>query len=276
LVSPTRMSSSTHASTPLAVFLTAALSALILGATAVPPSGAVPSVGRARGPDLVRSALPMPRPTTRADTTPTPPACRPRGPGVCFVDTTGVVAPDAMGLWARWIVFSAAGDSLEFHSALAGGGGTFVFVGLDWNTPSGPTGRTESLKVASMPAPYLRTRMPQAGSYALTVGLDGVPTHGDSLPYTLRINPVVVSPDTRPTGYRARLNIVADSTSWIAVIPASRVAGVRPSDYYAWQVRAGQYSVLLVKDTVYRVCKLPCGTPEAIVLKPGSQVTRIY
>lgn len=203
------------------------------------------------------------------------------GDGFCFRDTTRAFANGWEAAVGTWVVFAGSGDSLAFSGwpdtaaadstvAFAVGG---AIVTLFTEDASGGT--------FTRPAPSpVSIRIPVAGSWSLTVGLSGdVDNRGT--PYVLRIVPVklghtALAARLKPTGQRARLTTVGDSTRFIALIPNSIAAELAPKDYGAWQIRPGDHEVLLVSDTLYRVCKLPCAKLDSIVLKPGAHVVKSF
>jgi hypothetical protein len=101
------------------------------------------------------------------------------------------------------------------------------------------------------------------------------------LPYILRIVPVEFgrgpyASRLKPTGGRARFATSGDTIRWVALIPNSIATELSPDDYEAWGIRPGDHDVLLVSDTLYRVCLLPCKKLDSVVLKPGSHVMKSF
>jgi hypothetical protein len=102
-----------------------------------------------------------------------------------------------------------------------------------------------------------------------------------AVPYSVRIVPVefghgAFAARLRPTGQRARLVTPADTTGLFALIPNSVAADLAPKDYAMWEIRPGDHQVLLVADTLYRICRLPCTKLDSVVLTPGSYVVKRF
>jgi len=123
-------------------------------------------------------------------------------------------------------------------------------------------------------APFLRFRFPATGAYILEQDFEGTEAAPGAW-FGLRVNPVATAAATRPTGARAQLTLLSDTTDTLAVAPAS-LSGDLASTYPRWSVPPGTFSVLLVRDTLYAVCKPPCSRVDTIVLKPNTSVTRNY
>jgi hypothetical protein len=125
----------------------------------------------------------------------------------------------------------------------------------------------------------LSIRSPAAGPWTITVVLQDMFDGG--MPYVLRIVRVDVGHDAlaarlKPTGQRARFTIVGDTTQFIALIPNSIAVELQPKDYGAWGIAPVDHEVLLVSDTLYRVCALPCKKLDSVVLKAGSHVVKSF
>lgn len=123
-------------------------------------------------------------------------------------------------------------------------------------------------------------RFPRAGAYRLEAAIQG-PTDPNGLPYTLRVLPAATRSDSlgdalRPTGARARLTIDGMTSGFVALIPDAVAQTVGPGDYGNWAFWPGDYSILLVRDTLYRICRLPCARVDSVVLKPGMIARRRF
>ncbi|HTR78868.1 MAG TPA: hypothetical protein VMH39_12185, partial [Gemmatimonadaceae bacterium] len=97
-------------------------------------------------------------------------------------------------------------------------------------------------------APFLRIRIPATGSYILDLTFQGIDADR-GMWFDFDVNPVATAAATRPTGARAQLTLLADTTDTLAVAPAS-LSGDLASTYPRWSVPPGTFSVLLVRDTL--------------------------
>jgi hypothetical protein len=193
------------------------------------------------------------------------PPCRAQGVAICLTDTarrvrSGVVDdggfPDQRV--TEWIVFAADHDSLQ----------VFVVPEDDsylWMSPESAEGfRAEH---AVNDASWIRARLPRAGAYVFRAEI----TSDTAIRYELRVAPVIATGASWPTGGAATLTVAgADST---AIVPAAMAQGIDADSAWRWfAVPPGTYRVLLVRDSVYVTCPLPCRTPRRIVMRP-SQAT---
>jgi hypothetical protein len=192
----------------------------------------------------------------------TAPPCRPQGAAICLSDTartvrSGVVEsggfPDQRE--SEWIVFSAARDSLQ------------VFIVPDsasylWMSPESAAGfRAEH---AINDASWIRARLAHAGTYVFSAQI----TSDTAIQYELRVAPVIATGASWPTGGAATLTI--DGTDSAAIVPAAMAQGINAdSTWRRFAVPPGTYRVLLVRDSVYVTCALPCRTPRRIVMRPS-------
>lgn len=193
-----------------------------------------------------------------------PSECFPIGAALCIADTariykSGMVAardgavPDQR--LTHWLVFAASGDSLQ--AVMAPSAGSYLSMSQD-----GGVGYTSSL----------RARFARAGTYVFTASMSADST----APYDLRVLPVVSRAATRPNGGVATLVIGGDSTHRYAIVPRSiatmtRVLADSGGTHAA--VRAGTYRVLLVRDSLYLACRVPCGIPVTFALRRGGTTT---
>jgi hypothetical protein len=196
--------------------------------------------------------------------------------GFCFRDTTTsyVFGWEAYVGW--WVIFAGSGDSL------------MVFANAD---SSGADASTTAILRSAAVTPNLEmisrqvmqpsvVRVDQTGAWNLSVGIQ-VEAHPPSVPYLVRVVPVefghgVFAARLRPTGQRARLVTPKASAGLFALIPNSVAVDLAPRDYPMWAIWPGDHQVLLVADTLYRICKLPCTKLDSVVLKPGSYVVKRF
>lgn len=209
-------------------------------------------------------------------------ACNGTG-GFCFRDTTREYLEKGSADMGPWIVFGGAGDSMTFFATadtaiaasddmrtILGGASVLVFV----RSPV-------SVRVHQGPVPPpTKVRFPSLGAYRVEVSLQGQ-TDPAGLPYTLRVVPQRAGTSRlhsalSATGARARLAIDGGNSGFIAVIPLSIARELTPADFSNWGVWPTDYSVLLVADTLYGMCRLPCENLDSVVLKPGAFVRRKY
>lgn len=193
------------------------------------------------------------------------PRCRPHGFAICLIDTartvrSGVVEgggfPDQRV--TEWLVFAADHDSLQ------------VFIVPDsasylWMLPASAEGfRAEH---AINDASWIRARFPHAGTYVYSAHT----TSDTAIRYELRIAPVVATGATWPTGGAATLTV--DGADSAAIVPAAMAHDIDAEPTWRWfAVPPGTYRVLLVRDSVYVTCALPCRTPRRIVLRPSQAI----
>ena len=169
-------------------------------------------------------------------------------------------------LRTRWIWFGSVGDSLEFSAQVD----TVQEIGRAYLSTN--LGQEHDSK--NNTAPFVRRRLKSDGIVEVFVGIDEI--LGDTVPYSLAVRRVESGPSAlNPTGRFARLNIVsAHVTDSFTVVPA-RLGGATANRSH-WRVFARPYNVALLTDTLYEVCRLPCLSPDTIVLKPAAHVIRKY
>jgi hypothetical protein len=193
------------------------------------------------------------------------PTCLPSGIALCIADTartfqSGDVpegdggVPDARK--TAWLVFATSRDSMQL----------FVVSPGYRHLVMHPASAAGFLKEHAIDdASWIRARFPRTGAYVFTASIDG----DLDMPYELRVAPVVSTGATHPTGKVATLTLAGDSTARIAVAPSS----LTPTELESFGVSAGTYRVLLVRDTSYFACKLPCSNRRAFTLHGGQNVT---
>jgi hypothetical protein len=160
----------------------------------------------------------------------------------------------------KWLVFAARDDSLQLFLEPA----TDAYLTMSPPNAAGAGAETSR----GVDASWLRARFPTSGTYVFTASIEAK----TNVPYELRIAPVVATSASRLTGTAATLTLPGLGRSQVAVgpramIPADDTAGLR-----RFAVRPGRYRVLLVRDTLYEVCRLPCRHRETFTLRAGKSV----
>ena len=192
------------------------------------------------------------------------PECRPTGIALCVTDTATTVRSVECCMAdqreTRWLVFAAAGDSMQLFLYPDGSY-------LDMDPPSAEQYVAEHSGGAD--ASWIRPRFPHAGAYVFTAGIGS----DDPVEYDLRVAPVIARGASRPIGKSATLTITGRPSSKVVIAPASMVGSSDSSALRPFAVTAGTYRVLLVRDTAYVGCRLPCSTPRRFTMRPGTAVT---
>jgi hypothetical protein len=193
------------------------------------------------------------------------PGCRPQGIALCLHDT-------AMRVWSvnccmadqrqtDWLVFAAARDSLQVF--LASPHDAYLTM-----SPPNAAGASAE-KSHAVDASWLRSRFPTAGSYIFTAGIES----DSATAYEFRVAPVITTGASQPIGAAAQLNLSGPKKATIAVAPRSMMPETDTAALRHFAVKSGTYHVLLVRDTLYRACVLPCARQTVFTLKPGQAVT---
>ncbi len=210
--------------------------------------------------------------------------CQSSKDAICVQDTlwtrtAGVPGSDVSGV--TWIVFSSADDTIAFEVVVDS---TTMFdpddpsnVGVALQRSVLGGGWVEREPDTHMLKPYVHARIHEDGAYRLDIAMSGIRISGtteDSVPYVLAVRRPVGSPALRPTGGRALLQLVGDTAAVFALIPNSVPVAAQRGHENAWGIKPGlakngRYSVLLVADSMYRICRLPCSKVESVVLKPN-------
>lgn len=192
------------------------------------------------------------------------PACLPHGIAQCITDTATTVRSVECCMndqrETRWLVFAAAGDSMQL----------FLFPDgsyLDMEPPS--AGKFVAEHSHGADATWIRPRFGHSGAYVFTAGIES----DDPVEYDLRVVPVIARGASRPIGKSATLTITGKPSSRVAIAPVSLAATLDSAALRAFGVPAGSYRVLLVRDSAYLGCKLPCSTPRRFSIRPGTAVT---
>jgi hypothetical protein len=199
------------------------------------------------------------------------PECLPTGLALCIADTArtfqsaNVAEGDGGGpdeRLARWLVFAAAPDSMQVFVVVSSYDSYLAM------TPRSSAGFfTETTRGAD--ASWIRARFPHAGGYVFTVSISA----DSAAPYELRVAPVVATGASRPIGTAATLTIVADSSVRVAIVPLSMARTLDASAIERFGIRPGTYRTLLVRDTSYVACRLPCRERRPFTMRAGQAVT---
>jgi hypothetical protein len=192
------------------------------------------------------------------------PECLPGGIAQCITDTATTLRSVECCMndqrETRWLVFAAAGDSMQL----------FLFPDgsyLDMEPPS--AGKFIAEHSQGVEATWIRPRFGHSGAYVFTVGIES----DDPVEYDLRVVPVIARGASRPIGRSTTLTITGKPSSKVAIAPVSMAASLDSAALRAFAVPAGRYRILLVRDTAYFGCKLPCSAPRRFSIRPGTAVT---
>ena len=193
------------------------------------------------------------------------PACRPEGIAMCVVDTaTRVHSVDCCMSDQRqtsWLVFAAAHDSLQLFMEPA----SDAYIAMSPRNAAGASAETST----GVDASWLRARFPVAGAYVFTASIES----DSPAPYELRIAPVIATGASQPNGAVAALTLTGSKAEKIVVVPHSMTPAPDADALRKFAVPPGTYRVLLVRDTLYTVCVLPCTRRTAVTLKQGQAIT---
>ena len=194
------------------------------------------------------------------------PACRPQGFALCLVDTArtrvtccdpGVEGgmPDMRA--TEWLVFAAARDSMQIF--IANAGESYLTM-----SPASATGFAKEHAIND--ASWIRARFGHRGSYVYSAEI----VADSAVDYQLRVAPVIATGASWPTGRSATVT-TRDS---VAIAPAAMAPAVgSDSEWRLFAVPPNVYRVLLVRDTNYVACALPCRSARTFVLHPSHSVT---
>jgi|SRR5579884_318339 len=193
------------------------------------------------------------------------PDCRPRGIALCLPDTATTVYSVACCMaderQTDWLVFAAARDSMQLF--LLPTSGAYLFM-----SPANAAGAVAE-NSGGVDASWMRARFPAAGSYIFTAGIES----DSPVPYELRVAPVIATGASQPIGAAARLTLLAHKKSVTAIAPRSMMPTNDTTALRRFAVKPGTYRVVLVRDTVYDACVLPCTSPKSFPLRRGQTVT---
>lgn len=191
------------------------------------------------------------------------PDCLPTGIALCIEDTAQIrVRTGSMAVTreTNWLVFAAAGDSMQLFVAHPSG-----YISM--SPPSAAGFRSEISETVD--ASWIRPRFPNSGTYVVNTSI----VADSSVVYELRVVPVVARAASRPIGVAASLLLAGDSSARIVVAPSSMVASIPAPRLEHFAVPPGKYRVLLVRDTTYVTCRLPCADRGTFVLHAGQHVS---
>lgn len=187
----------------------------------------------------------------------TAPECSPTPYSLCLVDTAithSDVDPPDLSPTSQWIIFAAASDSLEIST-----------------TPPGTLSTSLGQERDSLrnTAAQFRHRVAVDGAIQVWVSLDNI---SDTVAYIMRL--VHRGPPTpavlRATGHTATLVLASKQQGdRYAIVPVSLAEGVRT--LAPWTVALGTHKVALVGDSLYQLCKMPCGRRDTVKLTPSSR-----
>ena len=193
------------------------------------------------------------------------PECRPRGIALCIADTARILfsveccAADERQ--TKWLVFAARDDSLQLFLEPAGG----AFVRMSPHNAAGAGTETSQ----GLDASWMRARFPATGTYVVTAGIEA----DSSVPYELRVASVLATGASQPMGTAATLTLSGPPDALIAVAPLAMRLPEDSSELRRFAVPSGEYRVLLVRDTLYEACRIPCRRRERFVLREGQVAT---
>jgi hypothetical protein len=180
--------------------------------------------------------------------------------GICYRDTARVsLTGDEPVQYPHrdWVWFAAAGDSIEIWAP--SGASVATSIGQE----------RDSLNHT---ARQFRHRLPRDGVLEIYVFLDGA--EGDTVPYTIRILRRG-STSLTPTGRTATLSVVSrHEADQFSLVPLSLASTVR--DRSEWRIVARPYKVALVNDSLYELCRLPCSSPQIVLLTPSATVIKKF
>jgi hypothetical protein len=196
-------------------------------------------------------------------TNPAMPACDVAKGVVCLADSTRVYSDECcMDLSvSEWIVLARAGDSLELFAS------AHVPAVVDLNNKRQAW---QEHDVNKNSASYLRLRIPETGSYRLTVDLDVNLINAQiDVPYELRVHTIPV----RKIGAAPFLRIVGDKRL------KARIRAIAPrgleSQSDGVPISPGVYRLLAPGIDSIEVCRIPCKTPRAFAVEgPASRTIR--
>ncbi len=190
------------------------------------------------------------------------PECLPTGIAMCIADTAqtripGETTPDMHE--TEWLVFAAANDSMQLFVAHPS-----AYI---WMTPFSAAGFGAETS-ERVDASWIRPRFLRSGTYVFTASIES----DSSVAYELRVVPVIARAASRPIGVSATLQLAGDSSGRIVVAPAAMAASIPAPRLERFAVRPGTYRVLLVRDTTYVTCRLPCADRGTFVMHAGAHV----
>ena len=202
---------------------------------------------------------------------------------LCYRDTARVRDLDhepGRYVDSRWVIFGTAGDSIELAASTDLGleaPGRSERVGFAISASHAMGSGYQERDSTGNTAPYVRFRLPSDGAVSVDVGADERGFH-DTVPYSLslrRMGQDLTPQLLRATGHAAALTLASARESDRFVVAPLSVADWETNPGH-WSVFQGRFKVALVSDSLYVVCKLPCGRPDTVLLKPSRAVMRQY
>jgi len=197
----------------------------------------------------------------------TPPACDSSAQVLCFRATaTGHNTKEEPGwiIEADWIVFGAAGDSVELFAVPDSANNVTAAVSTNYGQDRDGNGNTASSK---------RLRMTRDGLVSAWITMESIGI--DTIGYTLVVRRIADRATAlRPNGGVAMLTMeTRNATDRLTVVPFSARKSRADS---SWAVLPRTYHVALTADSLYEICSMACLMPDSVLLRPGSKVTRRY
>ena len=187
------------------------------------------------------------------------PECDSIAGSVCLVDTAithSEADPPDLSPTSQWIVFGAAGDSIEISTIPPGA----------INSSLG-----EERDSLHNTAAQFRHRLVSDGAIEVWVDLENI---SDTVAYALRLLHRGPPPprSLRLTGEAATLVLSSPrATDRYAIIPISMARGVR--DLRPWSVAMGTHKVALVADSLYELCIMPCARRDTMKVARSSRLS---
>jgi hypothetical protein len=118
-------------------------------------------------------------------------------------------------------------------------------------------------------ASWIRARLPHTGTYTYSAQI----ASDTIITYELRVAPVLATGASWPIAVSATLTIEGDKSARIGIAPAAMTRKIASdSAWLRFAVAPGTYRVLLVRDTTYVACRIPCRNPRRFVLHPAHNV----
>lgn len=141
--------------------------------------------------------------------------------------------------------------------------------------------RNDSVDIRTIPSAHVRSRVGERPDLMRNISSDGVrrldivfdQQSSNTVPYVLRLRQVapVLPALFRPTGRTATLELSSSRMSdRFSVVPLSMVSTLGERE--SWTVPFGVHKVLLVSDSLYEVCRMPCSAPDTLKLLPDLRV----
>jgi hypothetical protein len=186
----------------------------------------------------------------------TPPPC---DQAVCLADTVkenlpsdGWTAP-----YAQWLLFGSKGDAVDAYAVSS-------------ETSIAPLvsvfsyGHQQQWQdhLPGLTAPFIHFTFPRPGAYVMEVALDGADLGSAYEMRFVRATPSWLHSSPQV----AALTILADSNARFSVRPSGMIDSVPEMD---WAVPPGSYRLILGRDSIYTVCRIPCGEPRVITAQVG-------